>query len=165
MLCLYLAGDRHQPLNAVCGEQVEQDALGRLRPLFYAWLSTAFLAAGEHVLPRCELDKVASPVCCHRRYPFNFLLRIRLELPQWSALVFKLTCWQVLAETALYLAVPARCRFLFMCAGTTVWVPSATLQLSETARPTPFQCSTSPTVIEALTVVSACMRQSHTRIP
>ena len=79
---------------------MEQDALGRLRPLFYAWLSTAFLAAGEHVLPRCELDKVASRVCRHMQYPFNFLLRIRLELLQWSALVFTLTCWQVFAETA-----------------------------------------------------------------
>ena len=107
MLCLYLAGDRHRPQawvglglnpNPVCGEQVEQDALGRLRPLFYAWLSTAFLAAGEHVLPRCELDKVASAATGD--IAVQLRLRIRLQLPQWPALVFKLTCWPVFAETA-----------------------------------------------------------------
>ena len=39
--------------------QVQRKVLGRLRPLCYAWLSTAFLAAGDVVLPRSELDKVA----------------------------------------------------------------------------------------------------------
>lgn len=38
--------------------QVQRERLGRLRPLCYAWLSTAFLAAGHVVLPRSELDKV-----------------------------------------------------------------------------------------------------------
>ena len=37
--------------------QVQREGLGRLRPLCYAWLSTAFLAAGDVVLPRSELDK------------------------------------------------------------------------------------------------------------
>ena len=42
--------------------QVQRERLGRLRPLCYAWLSTAFLAAGDVWLPRSELDKVRCSV-------------------------------------------------------------------------------------------------------
>ncbi|KAK9831419.1 hypothetical protein WJX81_003210 [Elliptochloris bilobata] len=38
--------------------EVQREALGRTWPLFNAWLSTAYLAAGDTVLTRCELDKV-----------------------------------------------------------------------------------------------------------
>lgn len=64
--------------DAVCGVQVEQEALGRLWPLFYAWVCTAFLAAGDCVLPRCDLDKVMS-LSLHWQQPITCVPLIEIK--------------------------------------------------------------------------------------
>jgi hypothetical protein len=79
--------------------QVEQEALGRRLPLFYAWVSTAFLGPGECVLPRCELDKVHEPPLLVHLDDFTSFL-LCLSVCSWQASVH-LEAYEVFSHQSL----------------------------------------------------------------